>query len=68
MHLVGRWVIFVHKVSTLLHLLARKSEKITPNIYLIHGYPIYWQVPLADRFSYNENKKKEWMEVIRDAV
>lgn len=67
MHLVGRWVIFIRKTSALLHLLAGKSEKIAPIIYSTHRYPIYWQVPLADGFSYNENKKK-WMEVIRDAV
>jgi len=66
--LTSLWVIFIRENTIQLHLLTRKSEIFFIENYLLHRYPIWWQVPPEDGFSYNEDEEKEWMEVIRDAV
>jgi len=66
--LTSLWVIFIRENSIQLHLLAGKSEIFFIGIHSIHRFPIHWQVPPEDGFSYNEDEEKEWMEVIRDAV
>lgn len=62
------WVIFIRENSIQLHLLAGKSENFFIKIRSMHRFPIFWQVPPEDGFSYNKDEEKEWMEVIRDAV